>query len=100
MNEARPHATAWLPPLPPAVTVRELAVKVSPGPGQRGVDVTKSMFREPMMQMWAWEVAGVEFVSLMAISEALLLSQWSVDGASNWMLFGEMWIGRVLLSGL
>ena len=54
VKEARPQAVAWFPPLPPAVTVREVAVRVSPAVGQRGVDVTKSMFREPMMQMCGW----------------------------------------------
>lgn len=48
VKEERPQATAWFPPLPPAETVREVAVRVSPGPGQRGVAVTKSMFREPI----------------------------------------------------
>lgn len=57
MNEARPHATAWFPPFPPAVTVREVAVRVSPGPGQRGVDVTKSIFRDPIMQICGVGVA-------------------------------------------
>ena len=65
MNEARPHATAWFPPLPPAVTDSAVAVRVSPGPGQRGVEVTKSMFREPMMQMCGFEGCGG--VSLMPI---------------------------------
>lgn len=64
MNEARPHATAWFPPLPPAVTVREVAVSVSPGPGQRGVLVTKSMFREPIMQMAALVVGVVVVVGV------------------------------------
>jgi hypothetical protein len=52
VKEARPQATAWFPPLPPAETVREVAVRVSPAPGQRGVAVTKSMLREPMMLIW------------------------------------------------
>lgn len=60
MKEERPQATAWFPPLPPAETVREVAVRVSPGPGQRGVAVTKSMFREPIMVIWGFlEDGGV-----------------------------------------
>lgn len=65
VNEARPQAVAWLPPLPPAVMVREVAVRVSPGLGQRGVDVTKSMFREPIMQMCGLD--GGDVVPLMLI---------------------------------
>jgi hypothetical protein len=60
VKEALPQAVAWFPPLPPAVTVREVAVRVSPAPGQRGVDVTKSMFREPTTQMCGWE--GIVFL--------------------------------------
>lgn len=52
MKDERPQATAWFPPFPPAETVKDVAVRVSPAAGQRGVVVTKSMFREPMMQMW------------------------------------------------
>lgn len=54
VKDERPQATAWFPPLPPAETVREVAVRVSPGPGQRGVAVTKSMFREPIMVIWGF----------------------------------------------
>lgn len=64
VNEARPHATAWFPPLPPAVTLREVAVRVSPGPGQRGVLVTKSMFREPIMLIFGLIVGVGVVVSL------------------------------------
>lgn len=73
VNEARPQAVAWLPPLPPAVTVRDVAVRVSPGLGQRGVEVTKSMFREPIMQMCGLEGCGGEnVVFLMSILVVLV----------------------------
>lgn len=42
---------------------RECAVRVSPGPGQRGVVVTKSMFREPIM----WMCGFVGFVEVFLI---------------------------------
>jgi hypothetical protein len=58
VKEERPQATAWFPPFPPAETVREVAVRVSPGPGQRGVAVTKSMFREPIMVIWGFLADG------------------------------------------
>lgn len=48
VNAAFPHATAWFAPLPPGWTFMDVAVRVSPAPGTRGVEVTKSMFREPM----------------------------------------------------
>lgn len=53
---------------------REVAVRVSPGLGQRGVDVTKSMFREPIMQMCGLEGWGVEVVVfLMSILVVVLV---------------------------
>lgn len=33
-------------------------MRVSPGPGQRGVAVTKSMFREPIMVIWGFLADG------------------------------------------
>lgn len=36
--------------------VREVAVRVSPAWAQRGVVVTKSMFREPIMARWGWGI--------------------------------------------
>jgi hypothetical protein len=52
VREARPDATAWFAPFPPAVTESEFAVNVSPGPGHRDVDTAKSIFSEPTTQMW------------------------------------------------
>lgn len=50
-RERRAQATAWLAPLPPEPVEKEEAVKVSPPAGTRGVSVTRSVFREPMMEM-------------------------------------------------
>jgi len=57
VKDERPQATAWFPPLPPAETDRDVAVRVSPAVGQRGVVVTKSMFREPIMLIWGFFVS-------------------------------------------
>jgi hypothetical protein len=40
-----------LAPLPPKPVEKELEVRVSPGPGTRGVRVMKSMLREPITAM-------------------------------------------------
>lgn len=49
-------------------------MRVSPGLGQRGVDVTKSMFSEPIMQMCGLEGWGVEVVVfLMSILVVVLV---------------------------
>ena len=48
-EERRALATAWLAPLPPEPVEKEVAVKVSPPEGTRGVRVTRSVFREPMI---------------------------------------------------
>lgn len=50
-RESRPQATAWFAPLPPGLVVKEVAVRVSPGEGKRGVMVTRSALREPMMRI-------------------------------------------------
>lgn len=50
-RERRPHATAWLAPLPPAWVLKEVDLRVSPGCGKRGVTETMSTFREPMMRI-------------------------------------------------
>jgi hypothetical protein len=39
--------------LPPKPVEKELEVRVSPGPGTRGVRVMKSMLREPITAMEA-----------------------------------------------
>ena len=43
--------THWFAPLPPEPVENEEAVKVSPPDGTRGVTVTRSVLREPMMVM-------------------------------------------------
>lgn len=48
-RESRAVATAWLAPFPPGPVEKEEAVKVSPPEGTRGVTVTRSTFREPIM---------------------------------------------------
>jgi hypothetical protein len=50
-RERRAQATAWLAPLPPEPVEKEDAVRVSPPDGTRGVTVTRSVLREPMMVM-------------------------------------------------
>ena len=86
MKEARPAATAWFPPLPPAVTDSEVAVSVSPGPGQRGVEVTKSMFREPIMEMcggWGVDDGVVLMPMLMLVLK--LCSSMLIGGSREWV---------------
>jgi hypothetical protein len=51
LEARRAHATAWLAPLPPNPVEKEFEVRVSPGPGTRGVRVMKSMLREPITAM-------------------------------------------------
>ena len=48
-RESRTQATAWLAPLPPEPVENEEAVRVSPPVGTRGVVVTRSVFREPII---------------------------------------------------
>lgn len=43
--------THWFAPFPPEPVENEEAVKVSPPEGTRGVTVTRSVLREPMMVM-------------------------------------------------
>ena len=50
-RERRAHATAWLAPFPPGPVVNEEPVRVSPPDGTRGVIVTRSMLREPIIVM-------------------------------------------------
>lgn len=47
-DDRRAQATAWLQPLPPQPVEKEVALKVSPGRGRRGVRVMRSVLREPM----------------------------------------------------
>jgi hypothetical protein len=46
-----PMDTHWFAPLPPEPVENEEAVKVSPPDGTRGVTVTRSVLREPIMVM-------------------------------------------------
>ena len=55
MREERAQATAWLAPFPPGPVEKEVAVRVSPACGMRGVMVTRSVFREPRIRMWGLE---------------------------------------------
>lgn len=48
-RESRALATAWFAPLPPEPVEKEVAVKVSPPEGTRGVRVTRSVLREPII---------------------------------------------------
>lgn len=48
-RHSRAQATAWLAPLPPGPVWNDVPVKVSPPEGTRGVTVTRSVFREPIM---------------------------------------------------
>lgn len=48
-DDRRAQATAWLQPLPPQPVEKEVALRVSPGRGRRGVRVMRSVLREPMM---------------------------------------------------
>jgi hypothetical protein len=50
-RERRAQATAWLAPFPPDPVEKDEAVKVSPPDGTRGVTVTRSVLREPIMVM-------------------------------------------------
>lgn len=50
-RDRRCVATNWLAPLPPGPVVKEVAVRVSPGCGRRGVVVMRSVFREPITRM-------------------------------------------------
>lgn len=45
------QATNWLAPLPPGPVVKDVAVRVSPAWGRRGVVVMRSVFREPITRM-------------------------------------------------
>lgn len=55
-RERRAHATAWLAPLPPEPVEKELAVRVSPGLGNRVVRVMRSVLREPMTTMVGMDI--------------------------------------------
>lgn len=50
-RDSRPHATAWFDPFPPALVVKDVAVMVSPAPGNLGVTETMSALSEPMILM-------------------------------------------------
>ena len=55
-RESRWQATNWLPPLPPGPVWKEVAVRVSPAWGRRGVTVMRSVFREPITMMDIFEI--------------------------------------------
>jgi hypothetical protein len=50
-RESRTQATAWFAPFPPEPVENEVAVRVSPPDGRRGVTVTRSVLREPIIVM-------------------------------------------------
>lgn len=50
-RDMRPHTTAWLAPLPPALVKYDEEVIVSPGSGNRGVAKTLSALRHPITWM-------------------------------------------------
>lgn len=58
-RERRAQATAWLAPFPPGPVENEVAVRVSPPDGTRGVMVTRSVFREPMTEIVFCAIVGV-----------------------------------------
>jgi hypothetical protein len=54
-----PH---WFAPFPPEPVEKEEAVRVSPPDGTRGVTVTRSALREPMMVMVLGAILRMEWV--------------------------------------
>lgn len=69
-------------------------MRVSPGPGQRGVAVTKSMFREPITVIWGFladggVVVGVVFDIFVGCG-GMVFSAWRGGlGVLMWAVAGE-----------
>jgi hypothetical protein len=55
------EGTHWFAPFPPGPVEKEVAVRVSPPDGTRGVTVTRSMLREPMMVMVLGAILRMEW---------------------------------------
>ena len=69
LREALAQATAWLAPFPPQPVLKDVAVRVSPARGRRGVRVVRSVFREPMMRMLGEEGIAEGGIGLVLVLE-------------------------------
>ena len=79
-RESRAQATAWFAPLPPGSVWKEVAVRVSPAEGRRGVYVVRSMFREPIMRRVG---RGMVMVGWRLLAEGCLLYLVSLEGGEG-----------------
>lgn len=61
LRDARAQATAWLAPFPPQPVLKDVAVRVSPARGRRGVRVMRSVFREPTIKMLGGDIMEGEY---------------------------------------